>query len=231
MNNQIPLKPIRNSGGDYLFTHSIFNTIQGEGPFAGTPATFIRLGGCNLQCPGCDTEYTEGVKKRWVLEIVDNVFDLGVSPAKLIVITGGEPFRQDISMLVNHLLRLALRVQIETNGTLPPNDGMMVDHPHLTIVCSPKTPRIHDAIRSRADAFKYVAKAGDMSYIDGLPNHALDLPGRQLARPPSGAKVYIQPMDEQNAERNAANLAACQASALKFGYTLCIQLHKILGVE
>lgn len=230
MNNQIPLKPSKISG-EFLSLHSVFNTIQGEGPFAGTPATFIRLGGCNLQCPGCDTEYTEGSQMVSYMEIVDRVFDLGVSPAKLVVITGGEPFRQDLTYLVNWLLRCALHVQIETNGTLAPKLTMLLEHPHLTIVCSPKTPTINPEIRSRADAFKYVAKAGDISYIDGLPNHALDLPGKQLARPGAGIKVYIQPMDEQNAERNAANLAACQASALKFGYTLCIQLHKILGVE
>ncbi|MFO1130065.1 MAG: 7-carboxy-7-deazaguanine synthase QueE [Rickettsiales bacterium] len=36
---------------------NIFNTIQGEGPYAGMPAIFIRLGGCNLACSFCDTEF------------------------------------------------------------------------------------------------------------------------------------------------------------------------------
>ena len=39
----------------HLDVHSIFHTIQGEGPYCGHPAVFIRLAGCNLQCPGCDT--------------------------------------------------------------------------------------------------------------------------------------------------------------------------------
>lgn len=233
MNNQIPLKPTKADGGYELLLHSIFPTIQGEGPFAGVPATFIRLGGCNLQCPGCDTEYTEGNQMVPFMEIVDRVFDAGISPAKLIVITGGEPFRQDISFLVNWLLRCALRVQIETNGTLPPREGsgMMWEHPNLTIVCSPKTGSIHKKIFDRADAFKYVAKAGEISFIDGLPHHALDLKGKPLARPRPGAKVYIQPMDEKSRAANTANREACKQSAMKFGHTLCIQMHKIIGVE
>ena len=48
----------RSRDADVLEVHSIFYTLQGEGPFCGSPAIFIRLAGCNLQCPGCDTDYT-----------------------------------------------------------------------------------------------------------------------------------------------------------------------------
>lgn len=230
MNNQIPMKRRKDHDGEYLSIHSVFATIQGEGPFAGTPATFIRLAGCNLQCPGCDTEYTQGARLIPFMEAVDQAFDQGI-PAKLVVITGGEPFRQNIGPLVNWLLRCALRVQIETNGTLPLSEGMLLGHPNLTIVCSPKTGSIHPDIAMHANAFKYVAQYGDMSYLDGLPQHALNLMGPTLARPTGGVKVFIQPMDEQDPVKNAKNLAACQQSALKFGHTLCLQLHKIIGVE
>ena len=58
-NQQLADKPVLNETGLSLQVNSIFYTIQGEGPFAGRPAIFIRLAGCNLQCPGCDTEYTK----------------------------------------------------------------------------------------------------------------------------------------------------------------------------
>ena len=57
MNQQAPEKQ-QLRGDGLLAVHSIFYTIQGEGPFAGETAVFVRLAGCNLQCPLCDTDYT-----------------------------------------------------------------------------------------------------------------------------------------------------------------------------
>ena len=52
--------------GNSLEVVDLWQTIQGEGPFAGMRAIFIRLAGCNLQCPFCDTDYTS---KRETLEV------------------------------------------------------------------------------------------------------------------------------------------------------------------
>ena len=44
---------------DELMVSEIFGpTIQGEGPYAGHTAIFLRLGRCNLDCRWCDTPYT-----------------------------------------------------------------------------------------------------------------------------------------------------------------------------
>lgn len=235
LNTQIPTKSIAAQSGSHLQVHSIFYTIQGEGPYAGMPAVFLRLAGCNLQCPGCDTEYTEGARTMGIGDICEAVECAHVGPngmgeCPLLVITGGEPFRQNLTFLTRTFVAMGWKVQIETNGTLPPSDGMPSS---ITIVCSPKTGSINKRLATRIDAYKYVARAADISPDDGLPYIALghSLAGT-LARPAFlNVPVYLQPMDEQDEQLNAANTKAVVESCLRHGHRLCLQMHKIVGVE
>jgi organic radical activating enzyme len=228
-----------------LDVHSIFVTIQGEGPFAGQRAVFIRLAGCNLQCPACDTQYTSGRSKRSVAEVCAEVHALTGETAMLVVITGGEPFRQNLTQLCTYLTELGYFVQIETNGTLGIPKQM---RPMLTfvpalrtgvyVVCSPKTAIMHQDMHNFACAFKYVMDVDSVSVLDGLPVQALGHPvpaNKTVARPiglkPRSHMVYIQPCDRGNVQANKSNEAICVLSALQYGYTLQLQIHKILGVE
>lgn len=226
-----------------LSVHSIFYTIQGEGPFCGTPAVFVRLGGCNLQCPGCDTDYTTGRKDASVADVADAVIFHHPNTAGLVVITGGEPFRQPlVGELIARLVDLGFYVQIETNGTLPPpslpygvrfiaNTAM---RKQAYIVCSPKAGKVNTMTAQAACAFKYVLHADSFDHSDGLPLLALHHPAApRVARPPQGfpGLVYLQPMDTQNAFDNLRHKRACVASCLKFGYTLQLQVHKLIGMD
>ncbi len=240
MNNQPTEKliPFEKSKGS-LEVHSIFYTIQGEGPFCGRPSVFIRLAGCNLRCPLCDTDYTstrETLSRDQILERIKSV-----SPTKhkpIIVITGGEPFRQDLAFICRDLILLNYIVQIETNGTLPVSQGITAYGWHddkkaayIAIVVSPKTSKVHPTIKQLAKAYKYVAQFGNM-HGDGLPMTALDNPTKGiLSRPPRNIPVYLQPCDEHDEERNKANIQAVVTSCLMNGYTLQLQVHKYIGVE
>jgi len=66
---------------------SIFPTIQGEGPYTGQRAVFVRLAGCNLMCPGCDTDYTTGRKHFDATQVVTKVME-EIKPPCIVVITG-----------------------------------------------------------------------------------------------------------------------------------------------
>lgn len=232
LNNQAPEK----RRVDILIdVHSIFYTIQGEGPFSGTPAVFVRLAGCNLQCPACDTEYTQG---RRAMRVVDVVAAVAVTARGkyqgLVVITGGEPFRQDIGNLINLLVAHGFYVQIETNGTLPapeiPFNRFPHEHAGAYIVVSPKGSHVTTQIETYACAYKYVLTAGEVD-TDGLPIRVLDHPcSTRVARPQEGVPVYIQPADVQDALRNRDNLQICIASCLRHGYLLQLQTHKLVGL-
>lgn len=247
-NTQQPEKAAPGNG-TVIAVNSIFYTIQGEGPFAGTPAVFVRLAGCNLQCPMCDTEYTRrddtaiaDIVHAVAFELVDKRYrdsppserDLTTADCSLVVITGGEPFRQPIGLLIQALIKEGFRVQVETNGSLFQPAVNYFDE-KLTIVCSPKTGQVNRQLLPYIKAFKYVATAESLEHSeDGLPVHALGhAAAPMLFRPPLGhpAEIYLQPVDERNIQANYANQAAVVQSCLKHGYRLCLQVHKIIGVD
>lgn len=227
-------EPEKRDYQDTLDVHSVFSTIQGEGPFCGRPAVFVRLAGCNLQCPGCDTEYTDNRVRLNYGDILQNIEERLMatnSNANLIVISGGEPFRQNIKPFVDYLQGHNFDVQIETNGSMQ----IPLDLSNLTtVVCSPKSAKLHPSALHRANAFKYVMRAGNVREEDGLPLQALEHKATPyIARPPQGfrGKIYLQPMDEQDKELNLRNLSAVVDNAMKFNYIVQIQVHKLLGVE
>ncbi len=216
--------------GGELWVQEVFYTLQGEGPFSGHPAVFVRLSGCNLPCYFCDTDFESSTWRPSLNELMSKVQAALGKSCKLVVLTGGEPFRQNIQVLVKALLALDLTVQIETNGTL------YVDLPwceNLHVVCSPKTAALNNDLVPHISAYKYVIKAGEVEEEDGLPGGSTRTSGRPdfIARPEGEAPVYVMPLDEQDENRNAANQAACIESALKFGYRLTLQTHKIIGVR
>lgn len=231
MNTQKPIPADYRENGE-LRVHSIFRTIQGEGPFCGDRAIFIRLFGCNLRCPGCDTEYTSKMNLFEPDDLVLALKGMKWPHGALIVLTGGEPFRQNVVPAVYAMLKAGWKVQVETNGVLaPPNLEELDYFTGFSIVCSPKTNHISPLIASRAIAYKYVLRVGEIA-DDGLPTLALGHPAQpHVARPTRNVPVYVQPMDEQDDVLNTANTEAAVASAMEFGYRLQIQTHKLLGLE
>lgn len=108
--------------------NEIFYSLQGEGFHTGTPAVFIRFSGCNLKCSFCDTKHEDGVMMEDD-EIVEEVLKY---PAKMVILTGGEPGLWIDEAFIDRLHRAGKWVSIETNGTkqLPKNLDW--------VTCSPK---------------------------------------------------------------------------------------------
>ena len=96
-----------------------FYTIQGEGRFTGHPAYFIRLGGCDVGCVWCDVKESWEAGKWPVLSIEEIVAEAEKHPAKLVVITGGEPLMYDMGPLTRMLKQKGFTTNIETSGAHP----------------------------------------------------------------------------------------------------------------
>lgn len=243
--NEQPISKRDHAPDGSLVVVNVFYTIQGEGPYTGQPAVFVRLAGCNLRCPQCDTNYTNGAQRYSVEALVKRVRDAhtdGPGPARvMVVLTGGEPFRQNCGPFARALLNRGYRIiQVETNGTTY-NGEFPLSNPRVTIVCSPKTPRISAFIAPHVQAWKYVLDANHVCAEDGLPTSSLGYPHRP-ARPPAGTRasnIYVQPLTDQDVwtgqqeydhfgqmDRDAA-LASC----LEFGYRYCHRVHLAVNME
>jgi len=218
--------PIRKQALDptgALWVTDIFATIQGEGPLAGSPAIFIRLSGCNLQCVFCDTDFETSRELLTVNQVMQRAMlqhDAAGGKIPLVVITGGEPFIQNIVPLIERLHEWGFQIQIETAGTVT------IDHfpwGLATVVVSPKTGKVNGQFRLMANDWKYIVSYINYDRDDGLPV--------DVVRPPKDATVWVQPMDQRNLYLNKANMQTCVHVAMKHGYRVSLQQHKILEVE
>lgn len=189
-----------------------FLSLQGEGFFTGTPAFFLRLSGCNLQCSFCDTNH-QTYKEMSEDEIVQ---EASREKPRHIVITGGEPALQLTESLVDKLHEAGFFVQVETNGTLPLPQS--IDW----VTCSPKS--LHLSIQN-IDELKVLYKGeGDN------PEHFLNsLPQKVSGR---GPRLYLQPLDTGDEMRNRIILRDTIAYILQHPkWKLSLQTHKLLGIK
>ena len=104
----------------------LIQTIQGEGRFVGYPVILIRVYGCNLNCPFCDTKqlmYDDDITKSFTPYELSQVVNCVINKTGIehLLITGGEPLLYK-SQLIEFLDCCDTRiVEIETNGTLLTN--------------------------------------------------------------------------------------------------------------
>jgi organic radical activating enzyme len=194
----------------------IFESIQGEGSFIGSPVTFVRFPGCNLSCPWCDT------KESWAAGngtdyTVDSLVEELCAPEKksrIIVFTGGEPcLQKDLPELIDQLSLRGKFLCIETNATQEVPQG--IDW----VVASPK-PQADYTINSlcKPNELKYVVTE-DFDAEKAIP---------ETIRSMYAGKIWLQPdgNDMQNMWTRAYHLAIADPR-LRVG----VQLHKLMEVR
>lgn len=190
--------------------NEIFYSLQGEGCHSGTPAVFVRLSGCNLRCPFCDTRHEHGTEMSEA-EVVEAVRQY---PAHLVVVTGGEPALQLTPSLVDALHAAGRRVAVETNGTrpLPANVDWVTLSPKDAFLGPQAAP-----VLTKADELKLL--------FDGVSEP-------QSYGTIAVAHRYLQPCDFGDTARNARTTAAAVDYIMRHPeWRLSLQIHKILGIQ
>ncbi len=191
----------------------IFTSIQGEGSQMGTPATFIRLYGCNLKCSFCD-EPLHTQTNLITLYTAEEL--LAKCEAYLVVITGGEPSLNDINPLINVLQDKGNHVvQVETNGF----NIMNILSANLKTIA----PKLNVKVKypEKFDECKLLVSADmDIDELDRKIDYWLNL----------DVGVYLQPINGIKTV-SEANLKFAINQCIRKGIPLSPQLHKLLGVE
>lgn len=189
--------------------NEIFHSLQGEGFNTGKAAVFVRLAGCNLQCPFCDTSHT-AYEEMTEEQIADC---LAQYSANLVVITGGEPALQLTSSLIDRLHAKRKTVAVETNGTLPLPEN--VDW----ITVSPKQDFVGEAgkcVITRANEVKVIFDGEHQVSDFGI----------------TAEHYFVQPCDTGNLSKNRKIRNLC-IDFVKNNpkWRLSLQTHKLLGIR
>lgn len=95
----------------------MFYSVQGEGHFAGVPAFFVRLAGCDVGCVWCDVKESWEAEKHPIYKVSEIAEKAKASGTQVVVVTGGEPTMYDLTDLTAALHAAGLRTHIETSGT------------------------------------------------------------------------------------------------------------------
>ncbi|MEC8377244.1 MAG: 7-carboxy-7-deazaguanine synthase QueE [Pseudomonadota bacterium] len=216
----------------------MFETIQGEGAHTGIPSIFVRLQGCPVGCPWCDTKHTWEIKSNLSISAKDVIAKTEESEtyfvtdpqdllalfakegyvAKHVVITGGEPCMYDLRSLTALLHDNGFSSQIETSGT-------------FEIFCDSRTyvtvsPKINmkggfEVLKSaleRADEIKHPVAM--QKHIDELDALLADVPNIDKKQ------VCLQPISQQP---RATELAV--RTCIARNWRLSLQTHKYIGIE
>lgn len=221
-----------------LLVNEVFESIQGEGSFTGVPSIFVRLQGCPVGCPWCDTKHTWETKNEH-LQRADvimrqnqdtedyfaahpqdlfNLFNAQAYQAKHIVLTGGEPCMFDLRDFSTAAIERGFSVQIETSGTFE-----IKCHDDVWVTVSPKINMkggfpIRDDAMTRANEIKHaVAMQKHIAELDEL------LDKSTLLNKPI---IYLQPISMQ---ARATELAV--STCIARNWRLSLQTHKFIGVE
>lgn len=189
-----------------------FHSVQGEGLWSGCSSLFIRLGGCDVGCPWCDTKHSWPQDRHPRRAIADLVAEAVAAAPRFVTITGGEPLLHDLEPLTAALAVAGLRRHLETSGAHPFSGRFD------WVTLSPKPLReVHPSVYPQVQELKVVVQSeADLAFAEA-----------QAERLDGGVALLLQP---------EAGTAA--ATDLIFEYVrrhprwrFSLQTHKLLGVR
>jgi 7-carboxy-7-deazaguanine synthase len=209
-----------------------FHSLQGEGLHTGRSAFFLRLAGCAVGCPWCDTKHSwpaDVHPQRSLAELADEARSAAAAGAAFAVISGGEPLEHDLGPLCEALRAEAtsLPLHLETSGAAP----LALSGRFHWITLSPKRHRPPSrSLLAACDELKVVVHGPeDLAFAEVMAAAAGSAPERhrRAGEGHQAPALLLQPGWE-SAEGQELAVAFVRAHP---SWRLSLQSHKWLGVR
>jgi 7-carboxy-7-deazaguanine synthase len=197
----------------------VFRTVQGEGVLLGVPMVFVRLAGCSVGCPECDTDYR--VRSRATADDIARRVVEEADGAEWVWVTGGEPTDHDLAPLVAAVKKYGFRVALATSGVkpVPRGDAAGVGLCGFDFV-SVSPHRVDGSwVLRRGEQLNFVPE------LNGLDWHAMD--GVDVS---GFAHKFITPVWDNETGRARQVRDCADWLAAHRGWRLGIQAHRYWGV-
>lgn len=218
--------------------NDIYPALQGEGMLAGTPMVLLRLHGCPVGCPWCDTKETWhltpehkvstlagalGTNPNWTEATATEIASYiaaKYSNLQWVLLTGGEPAMQPLQPLIDALHAKHFQVAIETSGTA---DGVLRSGCDWVCV-SPKIKMpggraVLPEVVQMADEIKFVI--GKQADIDRIAAYI-----EEWSIVPEWQTISLQPLSQSS---KATQM--CIDAAMATGWRISLQMHKYLNLR
>lgn len=203
----------------------------------GVAMTVVRLMGCDVGCPFCDTKETWAINPT--LEMLTpetalgaNTFWMHATAGKLaryitsrfygpkwVMLTGGEPALQNLRALTAALQDAQRRVCVETSGTADGHMRCGIDW----VTVSPKLnmpgkkPLVRQVMENANEIKWVIGKRHDLTIVDEIID---------LYDIPHDTVMSLQPISQS---KRATEL--CMRTAMNRGWNLSIQIHKYIDAR
>ena len=207
-----------------------FHSLQGEGAHAGRSAFFIRLAGCSVGCPWCDTKHSwpaHSHPQRPLSELGVEVRRAAAAGAGFVVITGGEPLEHDLEPLCAALDAAGLPLHLETSGV----NALSGRFDWITL--SPKAQRPPTSeLLAHCDELKVVVHGpADLDFALAMAAAATARPVRDAAAGMTGQSAGPLLLLQPGCDCPEGQQLAVAFVQARPDWRLSLQTHKWLGVR
>ena len=213
----------------YLPIVEKFHSLQGEGFHCGRSAFFIRLAGCEVGCPWCDTKHSWDPKKYPLFSIdslLSEIRDVRSKGASFIVLTGGEPLQHNLNDFCKIIKdktysdkNNSIKIHLETSGV----NSFSGFYDWITL--SPKRHKPpQDFFLEKCNEVKIIINdTNDIEFARNIKNKIFDIKKQNN----NEKKFFVQPAWNSN----KGYKLAIEFAKRNPDWTLSLQTHKYLSIQ